>query len=67
EYLEKVLPPGETFDFVGANHYTPGITTFKSKFNPEEAPYLVLEHRSRRYGLIQPLLPVLKRVRSILA
>lgn len=67
EYLEKVLPDGETFDFIGANPYTPGITAFKSKFNPEESPYLVLEYRSRRYALMQPLLLVLKRVRGILA
>jgi hypothetical protein len=66
QYLENILLPGETFDFIGANHYTPGITSFKAKFNPEEAPYLVLEHRSQRYRLMEPLLPVLKRVKRML-
>jgi hypothetical protein len=66
EYLDKSLRPGETFDFIGANHYTPGITRFKSGFNPEESPYLVLEYWGWKYRLIKPLTPVIKRGKRLL-
>lgn len=65
-YIERSVPSGETFDFVGANADTPGITAFKSKFNPRECPYISLEYKSLRYRLCEPLLPLLKVSRSLL-
>lgn len=59
-YIERAVRPGETFDFVGANADTPGITAFKSKFNPCECPYVALEYKSWRYHLCEPLLPILR-------
>jgi hypothetical protein len=67
EYVEARMREGQTFDLVGANEYTPSITAFKSKFNPREVPYVVLEHSSAKYRLCRPLLAALRRGRRLLA
>jgi hypothetical protein len=59
-YIDQNLKPGEEFDFIGANPETPGITRFKSKFNPCERFYARLEHKSWRYQVCKPLVPFVK-------
>jgi hypothetical protein len=67
DYISERVAAGHVFDFIGANPYTPGITAFKSKFNPAEAPYLVLECWSLRHRfLFGPARGLVRGVRHLL-
>jgi lipid II:glycine glycyltransferase (peptidoglycan interpeptide bridge formation enzyme) len=53
------LKEGEIFDFVGAIPKLETLTKFKSKFNPSEQPYFVIEKR----GVVKILLNLKKKFR----
>ncbi len=53
------LKEGEVFDFVGAIPKLESLTKFKSKFNPSEQPYFVIE----KGGIIKKLLHFKKKLR----
>jgi hypothetical protein len=68
DYVEHVMARAETFDLLGANAYTPGITAFKGHFNPELRTHLVLEYQSAAYRLlVAPARELRARVQRMIA
>ena len=61
EYM-KTLDDGDVFDFVGALPHMESITKFKSKFNPYEEPYFLVE-KGRNFNT---LFNIVRKIRHLI-